>query len=160
MEWKTPDGGSPLGLIPEDLGLEESSQVLCGVGGGEVSLRASTGIFWLEEDNPLPVGNLAPREGFPSGLSHSLPCLSLVTSSPSLCGVLVFPHSPRVKISKFRLVGLPLWQAEYLPPLLDSDSEGLGWGSKICPLTSSQVGSDEMSRMVLGDSMAWRTLRG
>lgn len=33
MEWKTPDGGSPLGLIPEDLGLEESSQVLCGVGG-------------------------------------------------------------------------------------------------------------------------------
>ena len=54
----------------------------------------------------------------------------------------------------------PLWQAESLPPLLDSDSEGLGWGSKICPLTSSQVGSDEMSRMVLGDSMAWRTLRG
>ena len=103
-EWKTPDGGSPLGLIPEDLGLEESSRVLLG---GEVSLCVHGDLLAGGRPPSPGADDLAPWAAFPSGLSHSMPRSSPVTSSPSLCGVPVFPHGPRVQISKFRLVGLP-----------------------------------------------------
>lgn len=73
-DWKTPDGGSPLGLTPEDLGLEESSWVLWrGWGGGEVSLCVHRDLLAGGRQPSPGADDLAPWERFPSGLVA--PCL-------------------------------------------------------------------------------------
>lgn len=74
---------------------------------GKVSLCVSTGIFWLDANNPF----LVLMTWFPGKGLHWPQLIHALFTTCDLQPLLVWsynlPHSSRAKISNFRLVGLP-----------------------------------------------------